>query len=105
MTAPFGRVKPVEESKNSPVPLASDQFLNRWVSFPFRHPESMHAGAMTMTSPRAVRSSRKSGLAAQSRQNASADARSPDRRGTIRGMVLRLRDFDAGRSRGETLIP
>jgi len=44
-------------------------------------------------------------LAAQSLQNASADARRPDRRGTISGMVTGLRDFAAVRWREETLIP
>src|SRR2546426_9802705 len=71
--APFGSVKPAEESKAKPLPSISDHSPTLNSRVELRNPVFDPAGGMTMSSPMAVSSMRRSGLSRHNASNCSGD--------------------------------
>ena len=69
--APLGSTNPVEESKATPVPSCPLHAPTRVASFMFRRPDHPPVGSITISSPSAVISRRRSRLRADSSRSCS----------------------------------
>ena len=75
--APLGSSKPVDESNVTPVPSARAHAATCSNRFEFRAPVNPPAGGMTMMSPPALRSRRRSRFSVHSRKNCSGVSSTP----------------------------
>src|SRR5260370_33571575 len=74
--APLGSVKPVEESKPTPVPSVSTHLPNRTARVKLRLPPSETTGGIIIISPSLFISTRSSGCSAQNSANSTSVKRS-----------------------------